>query len=148
VSDPPVIIDAGPLVALLSQKDAYHDWASETARALPNPFLSSEPAFTEACLLLQRENLPLDSLFALLEEQALLLAFDVQSESTALASLIRKFSSLPKGARMSLADASLVRLSEIHDRAAVFTLDRHFTIYRKHGRRQIRLIAPWASSDK
>ena len=43
---------------------------------------------------------------------------------------------------MSLADATLVRLAELHDNAAVFTLDSDFRIYRKHGRRQIPLIIP------
>jgi predicted nucleic acid-binding protein len=39
---------------------------------------------------------------------------------------------------MSLADACLVRLSEIELAAEVFTLDSDFRIYRRHGNRVIR----------
>jgi hypothetical protein len=43
---------------------------------------------------------------------------------------------------MSLADACLVRMAEIRPNAVVFTLDHHFTIYRKHGRQAIPLLIP------
>jgi uncharacterized protein len=45
---------------------------------------------------------------------------------------------------MSLADACIVRMSEIHDRHAVLTLDSDFSIYRKHGRAPLVLIHPAA----
>jgi hypothetical protein len=43
---------------------------------------------------------------------------------------------------MSLADACIVRMSEIHDRHAVLTLDSDFLVYRKHGRASLTLIHP------
>jgi len=43
---------------------------------------------------------------------------------------------------MSLADACIVRMAEIHDRHAVLTLDSDFSIYRKHGRLPLELIHP------
>jgi predicted nucleic acid-binding protein len=43
---------------------------------------------------------------------------------------------------MSLADACIVRMSEIHERHAVLTLDSDFTMYRKHGRVPLTLIYP------
>lgn len=43
---------------------------------------------------------------------------------------------------MSLADACVVRMSEIHDRHSVLTLDSDFLIYRKHGRTVLPLINP------
>jgi uncharacterized protein len=45
---------------------------------------------------------------------------------------------------VSLADACLVRLAELHDRASVLTIDGDFSGYRKHGRRAIPLITPIA----
>lgn len=47
--------------------------------------------------------------------------------------------------RMSLADAWLVRLSELHSDCQVFTLDadfRRYRRYRRHGRQVIPLLAP------
>ncbi len=43
---------------------------------------------------------------------------------------------------MSLADACLVRMAEIHEEAVVFTLDRDFKIYRKSNRQVIATIMP------
>ena len=34
---------------------------------------------------------------------------------------------------MSLTDACVVRMSEIHEKHSVLTLDPDFTVYRKHG---------------
>jgi uncharacterized protein len=43
---------------------------------------------------------------------------------------------------MSLADACLVRLAELHPKSPVFTLDSDFSIYRKNGRQVIAQISP------
>ncbi len=43
---------------------------------------------------------------------------------------------------MSLAEAYVVRMSELHDRHMVLTLDSDFLIYRKHGRSPLALIYP------
>ena len=43
---------------------------------------------------------------------------------------------------MSLADACVVRMAEIHENHAVLTLDSDFTVYRKHGRVPITLMHP------
>jgi hypothetical protein len=43
---------------------------------------------------------------------------------------------------MSLADACLVRMAEMHADHLVCTLDRDFAIYRMHGREPLRLMTP------
>lgn len=43
---------------------------------------------------------------------------------------------------MSLADACLVRMSEIYANSVVFTLDSDFRIYRKNKKQMINLIIP------
>ena len=64
--------------------------------------------------------------------------FSISDEIAALISLMRKYDDVP----MSLADACLVRMSEIHTESAILTLDTDFLIYRKHGNRHIPLIMP------
>jgi len=54
--------------------------------------------------------------------------------------LLEKYADAP----MSLADACLVRLSELHRDSRVLTLDRHFLRYRRLGRSLIPLICPWS----
>ena len=142
MSEPTVIIDTGPLLALLVEREGRHSWASETASKLIMPFITSESVMTEACFLLEREGLPVEPLFELLEIEAVIIGFDLQAEHSRVSSLMARFAKLPRNKSMSLADATLVRLSEIHDRAAVFTFDGDFRIYRKNGRQQIPLIIP------
>jgi hypothetical protein len=57
----------------------------------------------------------------------------------ALAGLMRQYRDVP----MSLADACLVRMSELNTDCEVMTTDRDFLVYRRLNRRVIPLIAPW-----
>ena len=51
--------------------------------------------------------------------------------------LMRRYEVTP----MSLADACLMRFSELHSDCQVFTLDAHFRRDRRHGRQDIPLLA-------
>jgi len=134
-----VIIDAGPLVAYLSRSDSWHEWVREQFKLLPPPLVTCEPALTEACFLVQRDGGDPAIVLQKLRDGVLQIAFDVADESPALETLMRRYSDVP----MSLADACLVRLSEIHKDCRVFTLDRHFSRYRRFGRQVIPLLDPW-----
>ena len=129
-----IILDTGPLVAYLQPDDAFHDWAVSVARTLSGPLLTSEPVLTEAAFLLMRGGTTPELLFDLVESGLLKIAFNLERELPHLRKMMRRYANLP----MSLADASLVRLAELFPHATVWTLDRHFTIYRK----QDRLIVP------
>ncbi len=133
-----IVIDAGPLVAYFVEREQHHDWVKQIADTLPTPFLTTEPALTEACYLIQRYEQSLAPLFELLAKHVIQIAFDLREHHATIPPLLSKYADLP----MSLADATLVRLAELHDHATIFTLDHHFRIYRKHGRRQIPLIIP------
>ena len=49
---------------------------------------------------------------------------------------------------MSLADACLVRMSELNAAGVVLTLDSDFMIYRKHGRHIVPVITPKESASR
>jgi predicted nucleic acid-binding protein len=66
------------------------------------------------------------------------IALGVQKEQADLRSLMQRYRNRP----MSLADACLVRLSEVHADAEVFTLDSDFRIYRRHGNKVIPVRMP------
>jgi predicted nucleic acid-binding protein len=66
--------------------------------------------------------------------------FDLDREVAAVRDILHRYRDLPA----SLADACLVRMNEQHRDSVVFTLDRDFQIYRKHRRRVIPLLAPFA----
>jgi hypothetical protein len=78
------------------------------------------------------------TLFGLLENGALRIAFSVDEHIVALRNLHQKYRDRP----MSLADACIVRMAEINEQHAVLTLDSEFSVYRKHGRVPIAIISP------
>ena len=66
------------------------------------------------------------------------IALYVQEEQADLRALMRRYRNRP----MSLADACLVRLSELQTDGEVFTLDSDFRIYRRHGNKVIPVLMP------
>jgi uncharacterized protein len=125
-------------VSFLASGLRHHAWAVEQWKRLRPPLLTCEPVLTEAAFLLKRGGRDADALFALLERGVIRIALTVQNEQTDLRSLVRRYRNRP----MSLADACLVRLSELHAAGEVFTLDADFRIYRKHGNKVIPVLMP------
>jgi uncharacterized protein len=138
VAENRVIVDAGPLVAFLNEREAHHGWAVDQFRLLPPFLLTCEPVLTETFHLVSRLPNGSRQFFALLATGVLCVEFDLMAEQKALARLVAKYSDLS----MSLADACLVRMAEVNPGSSVFTLDGHFNVYRKHGRRVIPTIMP------
>lgn len=133
------IVDAGPLVAFFNEADSYHDWATEQFARLPPPLLVCEAVLGEVCFLLARGGIdPVAALHAV-ARGALRLDFSLGAEIEPVRRLMTRY----KDADISLADACLVRMSEIHPRCEVLTIGRDFTIYRRDGRRTIPLVAPF-----
>jgi predicted nucleic acid-binding protein len=132
------IVDTGPLVAAFDRAERYHVWTAARLKQLEAPLLICEPVLTEATYLLARSQLAQGALFDLLQNGAIVLAFRLEEHIGALRRMMRKYRDIP----MSLADACIVRMAEIHDEHSVLTLDSDFTVYRKHGRVPIALIHP------
>jgi uncharacterized protein len=132
------IVDTGPLIAFFDQTDRYYQWSSSQIDAAELPLLVCEPVLTEAIYLLSRYPDAQDTLLELLATGVLQISFRLGEQIRAIRDLRRKYRDVP----MSLADACIVRMAEIHDRHAVLTLDSDFAIYRKHGRLPLTLITP------
>src|SRR5215467_10220629 len=134
------IVDTGPLVALFDRAEQHHDWVAERFKELDAPLLVCEPVLAEAMYLLARYPKAQDAVLELIQNGALSVAFRIDEHIDGLRKLLQKYTDTP----MSLADACIVRMSEIHVRHAVLTLDSDFLIYRKHGRTSLPLIHPAA----
>lgn len=132
------LVDTRVLVALLNRKEQHHAWAVERSPSLPPPFLTCEAGLTETYFLLSPLPGGAKRFFEFLSSGMLEIDLLLIAEHEALWKLVHKYEDLP----MSLADACLVRLAELHPAASVLTLDAHFRIYRKHGRQQIPVIMP------
>jgi len=133
-----VIADTGVLVTLIDPYTREHEWACRQIRFLQKPFLTSEAVLTEAAFLLARNGFDADELFTLAESGLILVGIDFNHQRQILRGLMRRYRDVP----MSLADATLVRLSEMHRDSWVFTLDADFRIYRRHGNKVIPVLMP------
>jgi predicted nucleic acid-binding protein len=132
-----VLVDTGPLVAIMSRADQHHKTCLEALHDLPGPLFSCWPVITEAAWLLRRHpgvvRQLLDSISAGFVE-----LLPVQSaEATEIGKVIEKYRNI----RPQLADAALVYLAEHDGFDVIFTLDRRdFSVYQAGRKRPFRII--------
>lgn len=133
-----VLVDTGPLVALLNRRDRYHAWARSVLDTVTPPVFTCEAVLSEACFLLSRVRGGADAVLALVAADILRVEFQIGVEIAAVRHLVQRFASVP----MSFADACLVRMSELELRSVVLTIDSDFTHYRRNKRHVVPLITP------
>jgi len=129
------ILDAGPLIAALNRRDAYHRWARETLKSLGPPFFSCPEAMTEAAAMTGEPT----AIVEMIQAGEIILAFDLSSQTASVLSLLKKY----RDRGMDLADACIVRMTELIRDSHVITVDRSdFAAYRRNGRDLIPVIVP------
>lgn len=133
-----IILDTGPLVAVLNLRDTYHNWAKAQFAEIAPPLLSCEAVISEACFLLRALPDGPRTVLALLNHGIVEIPFRLAEEVDPVLRLLTRYASVP----MALADACLVRMAEQHAKGTVMTLDKDFHIYRKQGRQVVPTIMP------
>jgi uncharacterized protein len=133
-----VLVDTGPIVAFLKAQDNYHAWAKAEWSKLVPPLLTCEVVIAEACFLVRDLHNGSEAVLALVQRGIIEIAFDLDQEVEALTELISRYNSVP----MSLADACLVRMSELYPQSSLLTLDSDFRIYRKNRKELLSVIMP------
>lgn len=129
------IADTGFVVAFANARDAHHGWAVSVAGQVVEPLLTCEPVLAEAAFHLGSVSLVLD----MVTDGLLALAFDCNDHLPQLAALARRF----RDRKPDLADLCLIRMSELHPRHSVITVDAaDFAVYRRNKREMIPLICP------
>ena len=133
-----VILDTGPLVAFINGRDKYHEWSKLQWAQIDPPLLTCEAVLSEACFLLRGTGKGQSAVLELLNRGVLSLSFRIDDSIEQIKQLLLKYSDIP----MSLADACLVRMSELYNNSHMLTLDNDFRIYRKNKRQVIPLLKP------
>ena len=133
-----VLVDTGPLVALIDPSEQHHSWVKAQFTEILPPLLTCEAVLAEACYLARRTNGGVQATLALFERGVARLAFALDEHLSHVSTLIKRYANVP----MALADACLVRMAELMTDSVVFTLDADFRIYRPHGRQRIPLLLP------
>lgn len=131
-------VDTGPLVALLNPRDTHHGWVRSVLAELPTPVGTCEAVIAEACYLLRRIHGGSAAVLEMVSRGALSVDFALESEIEPVAALMTKYADAP----MSLADACLVRMTELERDSVVVTTDRDFTRYRRNRRQTIPVAIP------
>jgi predicted nucleic acid-binding protein len=134
-----LLLDTGPLVALLDASERRHADCVSTLSAWRGAVVTTEAVVTEAAYLLSSAGgdgtLPIQ--FCLRGGATLKAWTDARADRAG--SLMRKYRDVP----MDYADATLVALAEELDTSNVFTLDlRGFRTYRWKARRAFKIYPP------
>lgn len=129
------IADTGFIVAFLHQHDRHHAWAADLATGVVEPLLTCEAVLAESAFHLQDSS----RVLSLVRDGLLRPAFDVSQHLVQLEDLARRYADR----RPDLADLCLIRMSELHPRHSVITVDEaDFRVYRRNKRDVIPLICP------
>jgi predicted nucleic acid-binding protein len=132
-----VLVDAGPLVAILSERDERHRLCVRTLESLSGSPFSCWPVITEAAWLLRAYPGVVSLLLRRVSEGIPAMLPLSSLEARPIAGLLKKYESM----RPQLADASLVHLADRESIDTIFTLDRRdFSVYRSARNRRFRLI--------
>ena len=122
-----LLVDSGPLVALLHRGDQNHARCKAALERIRDPLLTVWPVVAEAMYLLGFSWRGQDALWEMLSSGALAVAPLEAADYPRMRELMRKYRDLP----MDLADAALVRVAERERLRRVFTVDRRdFEVYR------------------
>jgi predicted nucleic acid-binding protein len=132
-----VLVDTGPLVAILSAEDEHHAACVDALRDLPGPLLSCWPVITEAAWILRASPRAVQQLFHSIDGSFLELLPLAGAEAKAIAALMKRYEDI----HPQLADVALVHLAHRERIETIFTLDRRdFSIYRSGRRRSFHLV--------
>jgi predicted nucleic acid-binding protein len=137
VADRRILLDTGPLVALLASTDSRHQLCVDTFATLPPPLFTCWPVLTEAAWLLRKQHRPIERL-AQAHAARLFELLPLDGDSlTEIAAIMRRY----EDSGIQFADAALAHLADRENIRTVFTLDRRdFSIIRLKRNRALRLL--------
>ena len=128
------IADTGFLVAFANARDQHHGWALDVAEDVTEPLLTCEAVLAETAFHLGDVGLVLE----MISEELIRLDFVCNGQLAHLAPLAKRY----KDRKPDLADLCLIRMSELHPKHSVITVDEDFRVYRRNKREVIPLISP------
>jgi len=133
-----VLLDTGPLVALVNRRDRFQQWVRTEWNQIEPPLLTCEAVITEASFLLRSVYGGQKAVMSLIEQGIIQIPFRLVEEVERVGELLNRYQSVP----MSLADACMVRMAEQYVSSYLLTIDSDFNIYRKEKNQLIPVIIP------
>jgi hypothetical protein len=128
-----VLVDTGPIVAILMASDEHHEACVDQLHRIRGPLLTCWPVITEAAWLLRAYPAAIRKLLSSFQRRPFDLVALGETDLPGIAAILAKYA----GLGIQLADASLVHLANREGIETMFTLDRRdFGILRlAHGKK-------------
>ena len=129
------IADSGLIIAALDKRDTHHEWARNILGTESPPWHVCEAVLTEISASVGTP----EPVLEMLRVGDLEIAFEIAENTSEVLALAKKY----RDQGMDLADACVVRMSELFQDSVVYTVDKtDFSVYRRHSRRPIRCVFP------
>lgn len=133
-----VLLDTGPLVAAINRRDNFHTWVTAQWANIEPPLLTCEAVISEACFILRNVYSGQEAVINLVKNGVIDIPFKLDEEAAVIGELIKTYQSVP----VSLADACLIRMSELYLNSYLLTFDSDFLVYRRNKNQVIPVIMP------
>ena len=132
-----VLVDTGPIVAILLESDEHHEACVEQLRHIGGPLWTCWPVITEAAWLLRAYPQAIRKFLSSFHGRPFGLVPLSETDVPFIAGILAKYD----GLGIQLADASLVHLANRERIEVMFTLDRRdFGVLRLAHGKKLRLI--------
>lgn len=122
----PVLLDAGPIVALLDRSDHFHNVAHQALQEVQGPLVTCEAVISESCYLLRSVRGAAEAIVENVARGFFQIPFQLSSETFEIQRILRKYRDINIG----FADACLICMAEGLATASILTLDADFRVYR------------------
>jgi uncharacterized protein len=132
----PVLLDTGPIVALLDRSERHHRQCADLLATLDAPLVTCEAVIAEACYLVRGLKGAPAAVLENVERGNFLIPYRMTGRVSRLARLVKKYANVP----MDFADACLVDLAGLLGSGRILTLDGDFRVYRWGRNRPFELL--------
>jgi predicted nucleic acid-binding protein len=132
-----VLVDTGPLVAILSRNDQFHEPCTQALKDFAPPLYTCWPVLTEAAWLLRFDPSAVEKLLRAGASGLYRILPLGEEDGVSIAAILKQYRRL----KPQLADAALVHLARRESIETVFTIDqRDFRVYRPAAHRTFRIV--------
>jgi len=134
----PVLLDTGPIVALLDRSEKCHSECVEALAGIEGPLVTCESVIAEACYLMRRLAGANEAILQNVADGVFQIPIQLSQCALAIQRILKKYNDR----QVDLADACLVHLATELRTGEIFTLDRDFAVYRWATNRAFQSVLP------
>ncbi len=134
-----VFLDTGPLVALLRERDQFHQWVKVELSRENFRFITCEAVLTETLFITKNAFPVVNAISSMIKQNLIEIRSAIISDENKVFELLNKYNDQ----QTSLADISLLVLYNESIDSSIFTTDSDFLIYRDSNGNPLNLISPY-----